>query len=157
MDHKSTFYLSYLQDPSPEASPLKCSCEVRGQNLSVMTLEQTRAYLSPVVYILTSETVTKHITKTVIRHRLEFSDISLLRVELDFRFPGQEFRLWLKLTGTGELGVEACESVTRIGYLGAGDSVTKSGESVTMTCELDCWKLIWSYHIPWMSLSSKYL
>nr|XP_022293856.1 uncharacterized protein LOC111104286 [Crassostrea virginica] len=100
VDHKSTFYLSYLQDPSPEASPLKCSCEVRGQNLSVMTLEQTRAYLSPVVYILTSETVTKHITKTVIRHRLEFSDISRLRVELDFRFPGQEFRLWLKLTGT---------------------------------------------------------
>ena len=80
-----------------------------------MTLEQTRAYLSPVVYILTSETVTKHITKTVIRHRLEFSDISLLRVELDFRFPGQEFRLWLKLTGTGELGAEAFESVTRIG------------------------------------------
>lgn len=98
--HRSTVYLTSPQYPSPKLSPVKCSCEVKGQNISVHTLEQTKAPLSSVVYIMSIESLTKHITKLQIINRLEFSNISGLWVFLDNRFPEQEFRLWLKLTGT---------------------------------------------------------
>lgn len=100
--HRSTVYLTSPQYPSPKLSPVKCSCEVKGQNISVHTLEQNKAPLSSVVYIMSIESLTKHITKLQIINRLEFSNISSLWVFLDNRFPEQEFRLWLKLTGTGE-------------------------------------------------------
>lgn len=96
--HRSTIYLTSPQYPSPKLSPIKCSCEVKGQNISVLTLEQTKALY--VVYILSTESLTKHITKLQVINRLEFSNISSLEVLLDNRFPEQEFRLWLKLTGT---------------------------------------------------------
>lgn len=98
--HRSTIYLTSPQYPSPKLSPIKCSCEVKGQNISVLTLEQTKAPY--VVYILSTESLSKHITKLQVINRLEFSNISSLEVLLDNRFPEQEFRLWLKLTGTGE-------------------------------------------------------
>lgn len=100
--HRSTIYLTSPQYPSPKLSPGKCSCEVKGQNISVLTLEQTKAPFSFVVYILSIESLTKHITKLQVINRLEFSNISGLGVLLDNRFPEQEFRLWLKLTGTGK-------------------------------------------------------
>ncbi|XP_048771365.2 uncharacterized protein LOC125677371 [Ostrea edulis] len=98
--HKSTIYLTSPKYPAPKMSPMKCSCEIKGQNISVFTLEQTKAFLSPVVYILTNESTTKHITKMSIINRPEFSDISSLEVLLHNKYPEQEFRLWLKITGT---------------------------------------------------------
>lgn len=98
--HRSTLYLTSPQYPSPKLSPGKCSCGVNGRSISVLTLEQTKAFLSYVVYILYNESLTKHITKLQVFHRLEFSNISSLGVLLDNRYPEQEFRLWLKLTGS---------------------------------------------------------
>ncbi|XP_062577103.1 uncharacterized protein LOC134238972 [Saccostrea cucullata] len=99
--YRSTFYLTSPQYPAPKIPTERCSCDINGQNIDVLTLEQTKASLSPVVYILTSDTSTKHITKLSIINRLEFSNISYLQVLLDNRYPQQEFRLWLKLTGSG--------------------------------------------------------
>ncbi|XP_061176917.1 uncharacterized protein LOC133185621 [Saccostrea echinata] len=99
--YRSTFYLTSPLYPVPKISPVRCSCDITGENMDVRTLEQTKASLSPVVYILATDTSTKHITKLSIINRLEFANISSLEVLLDNRYPQQEFRLWLKLTGNG--------------------------------------------------------
>lgn len=93
--------ITYFKSPNyPHdlLQPIKCQCNVTGQNISAEVYEHQKSKNSTVVFMFVTNKVTLHVNDVTIRNRMLFSEMDYVQLILDNRISQELFKLWMKIS-----------------------------------------------------------
>lgn len=103
MRNRQITYFKSPNYPHDLLQPIKCQCNVTGQNISAEVYEHQKSKNSTVVFMFVTNKVTIHVNDVTIRNRMLFSEVDYVQLILDNRIYQELFKLWMKISGNGKL------------------------------------------------------
>ena len=98
-----SIYLTSPKYPRDQLEPIKCFCNLTGQNISAEVYEHQKSNDSQTVLMFVTDKVVLHVNDVKIRNQILFSDTNSVQMILDNAHRPELFKLWIHITGKSKL------------------------------------------------------